>query len=48
MQVKVWNLLTARYAIVLVEKQTFRSDGSGYRHSDAPGNLEHLVHFQIT
>ena len=47
-QVKVWNFLTARYAIVLVEKQTFRSDGSGYRPSDAPGNLEHLVHFQIT
>ena len=48
MQVKVWNFLTARYAIVLVEEQTFRSDGSKYRPSNAPGNLEHLVHFQIT
>ena len=48
MQVKVWNFLTARHAIVLVEKQTFRFDGSGYRPSYAPGKLEHLVHFQIT
>ena len=48
MQVKVRNFLTARYAIVLVEKQTFRSDGSRYRPSNAPGKLENLVHFQIT